>query len=186
MQAGAVPPGQFIEPKAENPGVPSYFCECHLPLHYRIWSNRTMSQSWPTRRSELSNTSITEVDDARKIPVFEDAYSRFYESLPSEERNMYTKTATITDLMAALSQVQEHVKQRQKQRIARSISKVTRIVQNFEQYFKAIDIMIQSDPKYAALIWGALRLILLVRFGSFIDSASSDHLACYQLLDVLR
>jgi hypothetical protein len=96
------------------------------------------------------------------IPAFEDAYNRFCNSLPKEERKLYAPCAKSEDVVDAIHKLQEHVRQRQKQRLIQSVSKVALVVTSFEQFFKVVDIMIQSNPTHAALIWGALRFVLQV------------------------
>jgi hypothetical protein len=91
---------------------------------------------------------------------FKDAYKQFYESLPLAEQRRYVQTVSPEELLEALRQLQTHAKQRQKKRISQSINRVGKVVQSLEQYFKAVDIIIQSNPEYAALVWGAMRFLL--------------------------
>ncbi|KAJ8109541.1 hypothetical protein OPT61_g7388 [Boeremia exigua] len=105
------------------------------------------------------------------MEAFNDAYKWFYESLPPTEQRRYVRAVSPAELLAALEQVKTHAKQRQKKRISESISRIGKVVQNFEKYFKAVDIIIQAHPEYAALVWGAMRFLLQLasNFSAFYD-----------------
>lgn len=94
--------------------------------------------------------------------AFNNAYKWFYESLPPNEQHRYVQEVSPKELLTALEHLKTHAKQRQKKRISQSIGRIGKVVQNFEQYFKAVDIIIQAHPEYAALVWGAMRFLLQV------------------------
>ena len=96
------------------------------------------------------------------VQAFDDAYNHFYESLPPAEQKRYVAGVSPEALLEAINQLQKHAKQRQKQRISQSLSKIGTVVKSLEQYFKAVDVIIQSHPEYAALVWGAMRFVLQV------------------------
>ena len=44
----------------------------------------------------------------------------------------------------------------------RWLSIVRRFAERLEPYFKIVDIFVSSNPQYAAIFWGSLRLVLKV------------------------
>jgi hypothetical protein len=94
------------------------------------------------------------------MEAFDKAFHSFYDALPPVEQRRYVKGISPEELYQALEQLRSHAKQRQKSRISQSIGRITKVVKSLEQYFKAVDIIIQSNPEYAALVWGAIRFLL--------------------------
>lgn len=125
-------------------------------------SNLTPASGPSPQPPPVSSLSTGGTFTGPTIPAFKDAYNRFCNSLPKEELKLYAPCATSEDVINAILKLQEHVRQRQKQRLIQSVSKVALVATSFEQFFKVIDIMIQSNPTHAALIWGALRFVLQV------------------------
>lgn len=48
------------------------------------------------------------------------------------------------------------------------LTKVCRRIDNFasrlESFFEIIDIFVHTNPQYSGLVWGAIRLVFLVRY----------------------
>ena len=61
--------------------------------------------------------------------------------------------------------LQEHIKQHSKGKRSRLLAACTRI-ESFrgaiEPYFKVVDIVVSSHPEWAAIVWGAVRLVFTV------------------------
>jgi hypothetical protein len=48
------------------------------------------------------------------------------------------------------------------------INGVTKIADCLKPYFEVIDVLVSSHPEYAAVIWGALRLVFQVSHPEFV------------------
>lgn len=90
---------------------------------------------------------------------FELAIDQFHTSLAPKERSLFLKCNSADELLSTVENL-EIVKK------SRDSSSVVRRVKAFNNslghYFAVIDIVVQSQPEYAALAWGAVRLVLQV------------------------
>jgi len=96
-------------------------------------------------------------------PAFDEAYNRFFQSLPENDRKLYSPCATADDLLDGLRKLDVLSKQRQKQRSTRFLSSIKKLNSRLRPYFDVVGICIQSNPQYTSLVWGALRLVLQVQ-----------------------
>ncbi|KAI5918949.1 hypothetical protein F4810DRAFT_714926 [Camillea tinctor] len=89
---------------------------------------------------------------------FENARDEFLSSLPPKYRVLYSPCASITDLQETIEKIERVVDYRTPK--GRAFEVIKTLHDLLEPYFKVVDIFISSNPQYAALVWGALRLIL--------------------------
>lgn len=94
--------------------------------------------------------------------AFDAALQRFLDSLPEAERCRYSPCASAQDLLDGLHGLANLSEKRQKTRLNRVFASVKSFSDRLEPYFAAVDIFIQSNPQYSALVWGSVRLILQV------------------------
>jgi len=109
-----------------------------------------MSPDNPTTASAASSRNAT----------FDSAYKSFYESLPEKDRLLFAPCATAQDLQEGLKKLANLTKKKRQETFAQSLVK---IIGAIEPYLNIVDVMVQSNPTYAALIWGSLRFVLQVR-----------------------
>jgi hypothetical protein len=92
-------------------------------------------------------------------PAFDRAFKAFYESLPENDQMLFSPCPSATDLLDGLKKLSSIAKHKQKSSFLLRISKFAEALQ---PYLNVVDIMVQSHPQYACLVWGALRLIFQV------------------------
>jgi hypothetical protein len=95
-------------------------------------------------------------------PAFDDARDQFLQSLSEKDRLRYSPCASADDLFDGLKKLDVLSKQSQRKRGARFLSSIKLFNDRLQPYFEVVNIFIQSNPKYAAIVWGALRLVLQV------------------------
>lgn len=95
-------------------------------------------------------------------PAFDDAIQRFLDTLSEEERGRYSPCASTDDLLDGLKKLGVVAKQRSARRSTRFLAGVKAFNDRLQPYFEVTGIFIQSNPTYAAIVWGALRLVLQV------------------------
>jgi hypothetical protein len=61
----------------------------------------------------------------------------------------------------------DRLKTRKSKGAARILTTIARFAASFDPYLKVVDVLVSSNPEYAALCWGALRLVLQVRYSCF-------------------
>jgi hypothetical protein len=105
--------------------------------------------------------------------IFEDVQTRFLASLPPRERKLFEHCSSPEQMVAETSKLGVIADDRI--RGTRLIGKVKGFTEKIKPYFKIIDIIVQSNPEYAAIAWGAVRLVLQVSsILRFFDDLISD------------
>jgi hypothetical protein len=94
--------------------------------------------------------------------VFSAAHDRFLESLPDDERMLYSPCSSANDLLEGLKKLEVITKQSQRHCGNLLLSQVKKFSERLQPYFEIVDIFIQSNPQFTAIVWGALRLVLKV------------------------
>lgn len=105
--------------------------------------------------------------------VFEDVQARFLRSLPPRERKLFEHCSSPEQMVAETGKLGVIADDRI--RGTKLIGKIKSFTEKIKPYFEVIGIIIQSYPEYAAIAWGAFRLVLQV--GSilhFFDDLTSD------------
>jgi hypothetical protein len=101
-------------------------------------------------------TSAAPATSSNPTSSFIKAYAAFYDSLSENDQALFAPCATVDDLLTGLKRLSSLTK-RKRQPVF--MDRIYNFAMSLEPYFKVVDLMIQSNPKYIALVWGALRLI---------------------------
>lgn len=88
--------------------------------------------------------------------AFQSTARRLSACLAHDEREQLRQCSTITDVFAVLNGACHQLCGSEKGK------KVETVAKSIHHYSKCIDIICQSHPEYAALVWGSLRLLLQV------------------------
>ncbi len=104
----------------------------------------------------LNSTNIGRDEGA----VFKHARDHFFQRLSSKDREVFAQINTSTELLDDLKKLQATFKDGQ--RWTKIFSAVKACNDRLQPYFKIIEIIISSHPDWAAVAWGAFRLILQV------------------------
>jgi len=72
----------------------------------------------------------------------------------------FPQSATLEDLR---SEIKELGNNYQKTRVHSYTSKLSRLIDRFERFFKVVDTFVSSNPTISALVWGGIRFIIQVR-----------------------
>ena len=95
--------------------------------------------------------------------VFRTAANDFRARLSEEQRADFQ---LYNDPIEMIEGLQEHFKKHsegKRSRLLAGCRKVDAFCKTVEPYFRVIDILVSSHPEYAAIVWGAVRLVFLVR-----------------------
>jgi hypothetical protein len=108
---------------------------------------------------------------------FELALHQFRASLAPQEQSIFTQCSSPEELISHVENL-ELIKKTQKRGVL--MRRLTDFSVSLSHYFDVIGILVQSHPEYAALAWGAFRLVLQVRqqlCNSYNDCAYASQLA---------
>ncbi|KAF4637865.1 hypothetical protein G7Y89_g220 [Cudoniella acicularis] len=102
----------------------------------------------------MSRISATVANDR-----FAAARDKFLASVPEHERKIFS---TCDSRQALLLEIEDkkslgHMKNKA---LAKPLERIHRFSRSLESYFKVVEIFIQSNPQYTAILWGAFRLVL--------------------------
>ncbi|MCJ1398403.1 hypothetical protein MMC11_001601 [Xylographa trunciseda] len=90
--------------------------------------------------------------------IFGEARDQFLTSLSPKEQSLFTECTSSHDLLASVKQFTAFEKN--KRHITKYIAQIQRLSDNLTPYFDVIGILVSSNPEYAAIAWGAFRLVL--------------------------
>jgi hypothetical protein len=129
-----------------------------------------------TARSSGPTSAYTEPDDPPET-AFTKAYNSFYGSLSVEEKILFAPCASSEDLIQALKKVDGLGKRRQATRFSRVTKAIEKVKKSLDPFLSVVNIMVQSNPEYASLVWGGFRFILEVSdVGSMRNSTLTKYL----------
>lgn len=97
-------------------------------------------------------------ENASSTDILKDALEEFKASLPKGERSLLSRCASGEQMIRAIEDLELVKQNRSKMRVA--MKKVKSFSDNLKHYFDALDLIVQSHPEFAALVWGAVRFIL--------------------------
>ena len=106
--------------------------------------------------SVLNSTNIACDEGA----VFKHARDHFLQRLSSKDREVFAQISTSTELLDDFKKLQATFKDGQ--RWTKIFSAMEACNDRLQPYFKIVEIIISSHPEWAAVAWGAFRLILQV------------------------
>lgn len=88
---------------------------------------------------------------------------KFCEILTAEE---FTKLTTTPDAQSFLDFTSEVDGKGKKRKLRRFASSFAPFLESVQRYSHAVEILISSNPKIAALVWGSLKFVIIVRLPS--------------------
>ncbi|KAL1616668.1 hypothetical protein SLS54_008235 [Diplodia seriata] len=93
--------------------------------------------------------------------VFAKAYENFSKGLSDDEKTVFAGFADSTALITSIETLakEHHI---HKGCITACCEAVNTVGQRLMPYFKVVDIFVSSHPEYAALLWGAVRLMFVL------------------------
>jgi hypothetical protein len=92
--------------------------------------------------------------------IFCEARDRFVDALSEQEKLQYSGCSTAKDLLASLQAPAAWSKNNMKW--TKTFERITAFSESLQPYFQIITIVLQSNPEWSAIAWGALRLVLQV------------------------
>jgi len=92
--------------------------------------------------------------------AFDHARDAFLASLSEKDRKLYSPCASSSELLAGIGKLEAITKQKTRGR--KHLQAIREFSDNLAPYFRLVDIFVSSNPQYAALCWGAVRLVLQV------------------------
>lgn len=92
--------------------------------------------------------------------IFKEAYEEFLGSLSPNEQPIFKRCLSADDLVAEVKNLE--VIEESRIRGRGFLARIEAFSDRLQPYFEVINIVIQSHPQCAALVWGALRLVLMV------------------------
>lgn len=103
---------------------------------------------------------ICHCSTAVDVSPFELALRDFRAALPPQERSLFKQCKSSEEL---INYVQDLDVLKKTQKRGTLMERLSKFGKSFSHYFDVIGILVQSHPEYAALAWGAFRLVLQVR-----------------------
>ncbi|KAH6880794.1 hypothetical protein B0T10DRAFT_581439 [Thelonectria olida] len=103
--------------------------------------------------------------------LFSRAKQKFWDSLPDEDKRRFPTCQSAEDLVDSVRSLDTMVEGPRRRKALILIRKVQVFGERLGQYFKVVDILCSTQPEWANIVWGALRLVLQLasNFGSFLD-----------------
>lgn len=108
--------------------------------------------------AEAGPTSSDRVPD--HIRRFDAARNAFLASLSPQDRSLYSPCASFDELSKTVGEL--HLIKERKIVGTKIFEVLGKIHDTLEPYFKVVGIFVSSRPEWAALAWGAIRLVLQV------------------------
>lgn len=109
--------------------------------------------------------------------------------LSEDDRVAFQALDTAEDMVGSIEQYIEHLNSQRTSRLLGACKKISQFGKAIEPFFKIIDIFISSHPDWAAIFWGAIRMVFQVRLigrNGFLVIASDIMLAEQPLCGLLR
>jgi hypothetical protein len=113
----------------------------------------------PWHRTFAIPENVTK-DDADPASTFQNAVTLFLSELSEEEKVHFKEFSDPSSMMQDL--ISHCSKAKSKSRILASCKFIDRFVCRYEPFFEILNIFIQSNPTWAAVALGAIRLMFLV------------------------
>lgn len=117
-------------------------------------------------RFTMSQTSghplTTQIPDMNTQLLIE-AREKFFFSVSGSDLELFSKCSSHAEFLADIRKLE--VISHQGRQGAKLLKKIEKFSKGLEQYFKVIEMMISSNPEFAAIGWGVFRLILQLASG---------------------
>ena len=92
--------------------------------------------------------------------VFELARKRFLDSLDEGECLRFSPCTSSQDFLSAVGKLETSTQQAARR--GKALRCVQSLTKRLQPYFEVVNIFVSSNPQFAALFWGAFRLVLEV------------------------
>lgn len=130
------------------------------------------------QRQEVLTNGLNQSSKKAAEDVFIKARDSFLSSLSTDERQLFTPCPSKEEFEKALGELEVMTRRTDKR------NKWMKVMRNFisllEPYFKLVDIFVSSNPHYAAIVWGSIRVVFQVLVSTF-----SIFLLTSLLIDIL-
>jgi hypothetical protein len=103
----------------------------------------------------------------KRVDLFAAALKNFECSLSEQDRREFKSFGDAESMVKAVEEAV--VNRADKSRILSTCKKIESFARKWEAFFPVVDIFVSSHPEYAALAWGAVRLVFQVRYNTFLD-----------------
>jgi hypothetical protein len=94
--------------------------------------------------------------------VFAAAATRFLADLSEEDKKSFQTLDNAGDMVVSIEQHIMHLNSPRTSRLQDACKKISRFGQALEPFFNIVDIFISSHPEWAAIVWGAIRMVFQV------------------------
>ncbi|KAL2075301.1 hypothetical protein VTL71DRAFT_244 [Oculimacula yallundae] len=120
--------------------------------------------------------------------IFKEAHTTFLTLLSPKERSLFSSCSCADELLADAQKLAVVSKNRVRGR--RFMGRIKAFSDGLAPYFEVVGIIVQSNPEYAALAWGGVRLVLQLasNYATFFDKLTrtlerlSHHIPQYELI----
>lgn len=101
-----------------------------------------------------------EAESRKTADVFEEARDRFLSSLDPADHRLFSPCASADDFLAAIPKLEDMARTASHRR--KNFKYIELLAKQIQPYFDVVGVFVQSHPEFAALFWGAFRLVLQV------------------------
>jgi hypothetical protein len=95
--------------------------------------------------------------------VFATAAERFKEQLTLEDRINFEMIGNAEEMITSIETQIGNLNSHRTSRLLEACKKIDRFGKAMSPFFKITDIFVSSHPDWAAIVWGAIRLVFQVR-----------------------
>jgi len=113
-----------------------------------------------TRQSQSLRLHLDYPRQAAALENFAEAVRAFQAVVPAEERALFGQFESCESMLKSLEA--QAAKSPEKSRLLRCCKKISHFAQRWQPFFEITSIFVSSNPEYAALAWGAIRLLFKV------------------------
>lgn len=110
---------------------------------------------------------------------------REYENVLSDDERIQLRSEGIPDALAALNLTTRIDQECSSNRRHCVGTRLTTILASVQHFSTAVDTFVDSNPEIAALIWGGVKVALLVCRGSLMEFMAHPFIGCQQLFHLL-
>jgi hypothetical protein len=115
-----------------------------------------------TITSEATDNASYQRYHDEPISVFKAACEQFRASLSESQRQLFKEYPDANSMLEAI-RIQAETHPTHRTMLTRCCKRIAALSIKMEPYFDVINIFVSSHPEFAAIVWGALRLVFVVR-----------------------
>lgn len=101
--------------------------------------------------------------DASAQAVFATAAERFKLGLSEEDKQNFQFTNNAEDMIDSVEQYIKRLNSHRTSRLLDACKKINEFGKAMEPFFNIVNIFVSSHPEWAAIAWGAIRMVFQVR-----------------------